>query len=114
MNIDEFCYEDYGNFSMLLDDGDIGKWRDLVRGLEIPDVFPLSFLLNGLAQDNITFEGARLMLEPHRPSDRKGDMTQIVDLLDALNHLVLWNDFVRAPVTLWVVDGTRVFVYTHP
>ena len=53
------------------------------------------------------------MLEPHRPSDREGAMTRIVDVLDALNHLVFLNDFVGAPVTRCVVDGNHVVVYTR-
>ena len=70
-------------------------------------------LLNDLARDIISFEGVRLMLEPHRPYDREGAMTRIIDLLDALNHLVVLSDFVMAPVTHCVVDGDHVFVYTR-
>ena len=74
-NVNEFRYQEFGYFLMILDDGDIGKWRALVRSLEVPDQFSLSFLLNGLARDNITFECVRLMLEQHRPYDREGAMT---------------------------------------
>ena len=84
-----------------------------MRSLVVPDRFPLSVLLNGFARDVITFERVKLMLEPHRPSDKEGAMTRIVDLLDALNHLVVLSDFVMAPVTHCVVDGDHVFVYTR-
>ena len=42
---------------------------------------------------------------------KESAMTRIVDLLDALNHLVVLSDFVMAPVTRCVVEGIHVFVY---
>ena len=71
-NMNGIVYQEFGYFSMILDDEDIGKWRALVRSLEVTARFPFFMLLNNLARDNITFEGASLLLEPHRPHGRKG------------------------------------------
>ena len=63
-NMHEFRYQEFGYFSMILDDEDIGKWRALVRSLEVPDQFPLFFLLNGLMEENVVFESVVVLLEP--------------------------------------------------
>ena len=111
MIIDGFRYEDYSFFDRSFNEEDIGKWRGLVRNLPVPDLYPaLTAILNKLAEDTITFERARLFLEPFHPAQREGGITTTVDLFDALNWLVGAHVQLRAPVTLWTEDGNDVFV----
>ena len=115
-NYPGYVYIEFTFFTMLLDldatgDGELLKWRSLVTSIQVTARFPFFMMLRDIAVHDNTFREVVRLLEPHRPHGREGPMTRIVDLLDALNHLVILSDHVMAPVTLSVVEGTQVLVY---
>ena len=85
-----FLYEHRALFQLSLDEGNVGKWRDLVMGLHVPrdSFYPeLTARLTELFEESITIERARILLWPHRPA-REGGITTMVGLFHALNCLI--------------------------
>ena len=103
MDINGFRYEYRALFQLSLDEGNVGKWRDLVMGLPVPrdSFYPeLTARLTELSEESITIERARILLWPHRPA-REGGITTMADLFDALNWLIFEHLRLRPPMVLW-------------
>ena len=90
-----------------------------MRDLPVPGgsyYLALAVILNQLAADTITMERARIMLEPHRPTQREGGITTTADLFDALNWLIYKHISLRAPMVLWKenerLDEVAAYVLT--
>ena len=90
-----------------------------MRDLPVPSdsYYPaLTVFLNQLAADMITIERARIILGPHRPTQREGGITTTADLFDALNWMINDHISLRAPLVLWKedegLDEVAVYVLT--
>ena len=117
MDINGFRYEHRALFQLSFEEGNVGKWRSLVRGLPVPggSYYPeLTALLTQLSEDSITIERARIILGPHHR--REGGIMTMANLFDALNWLIFEHLRLRAPMVLWTdnegLDEVAAYVIT--
>ena len=107
-----YYYQAYEyNFPLDLELNSWGPFRELVSGLFVGTVFPVPQFITEVTSPQSNLREARTFLAHYFEAGEEDDMTQIIDLVLAINNFIEAHDHVTLPIMLCEHRGEYVRVF---